>query len=110
MKIEGVPFQVTDWETVEKTEYKGEKGTSFWKVFDKGNIRVRTVEYLPGFLSDHYCPRGHVLYVLSGELVIRLKDGQEFTLTAGMSFQAENDENNPHLAYSNPGATVFIVD
>ena len=26
------------------------------------------VEYSPGYLADHWCDRGHVLYVLEGEL------------------------------------------
>jgi|GEM_PF-4387406 len=25
-----------------------------------GNIRVRMVEYTPGYLADHWCNRGHI--------------------------------------------------
>lgn len=110
MKIEGLPFAVTDWAALPAVEHKGETGTSFWRTFEQGNLRVRIVDYSPGFRSDHWCPRGHVLYVLSGEVVIDLKDGRTFVLTTGMSFQAEDDEENPHLARSGPGARVFLVD
>jgi len=110
MKIQDVPFSTTDWNEVESVEYKGESGTSFWKTFEAGNIRVRMVEYSPDFKSDHWCGRGHVLLVLEGELVIKLKDGREFTLTSGTSFQVADDDYNPHLAYSENGAKVFIVD
>ncbi len=110
MKIKNVPFTITDWKNIETIEHKGESGTSFWLVFEKGNIRVRMVEYSPGFKSDHYCSRGHILLVLEGELYIKLKDGQTFLFVQGMSFQAEDDETNPHLAYTKNGAKVFIVD
>jgi len=108
--IGNVPFSVTNWSEITHVEHKGEAGTSYWKSFEGGNIRVRTVEYSPGFRSDHWCPRGHVLLVLSGKLVIELKDGRRYEMTPGTSFQAGDDESNPHLAYTDEGAKVFIVD
>ena len=110
MKIQGVPFEVTDWGQMTLVEHPGEKGASQWRTFQKGNIRVRMVEYLPGFWSDHWCSRGHVLLVLEGELTIQLKDGREFVMKPGTSFQAEDNEAYPHLAYTEKGAKVFIVD
>ncbi len=110
MKIQKVSFTITEWEKIKPIEYEGEFGTSFWRIFESGNIRVRMVEYSSGFKSDHYCSRGHILLVLEGELYIKLKDGQTFLLLKGMSFQAEDDETNPHLAYTENGAKVFIVD
>ena len=110
MKITDIPFEFMDWSKVEPEEHKGETGTSTWRVFEKGDIRVRMVEYSPGFRSDHWCPRGHVLLVLEGELVIELKDGRVINMPPGTSFQAGDDEANPHLAYTEQGAKVFIVD
>jgi quercetin dioxygenase-like cupin family protein len=110
MKITGVPFCTTDWDKVETTEHKGETGVAFWKTFEKGNIRVRKVEYSPGYLADHWCSKGHVILVLEGEMVTELKDGTKFTLTQGMSYQAEDDEINPHRTYSEKGVKLFIVD
>jgi hypothetical protein len=110
MKIMDVPFETTDWGVIEPSEYKGETGTSFWRTFEAGNIRVRMVEYSPGFKSDHWCARGHVLLVLEGELVIKLKDGREIILNPRISFQVADDDANPHLAYTEKGAKVFIVD
>ncbi len=110
MNIENVPFEVVDWKHLKTEEHKGETGTSFWKVSKMGNVRVRQVEYSAGFRSDHYCPRGHVVLVLEGELGIEFRDGSSEILTAGMSFQASDDEANPHLAFSDKGARVFIVD
>jgi quercetin dioxygenase-like cupin family protein len=68
------------------------------------------IEYSSGFRSDHYCERGHVLLVLQGELCIRLKNGSEHRLVTGMSIQVADDTINPHLASTETGAKVFVVD
>jgi quercetin dioxygenase-like cupin family protein len=109
MRIEHVPFGVTDWSTVPKTEHPGETGAAYWRTIEQGNVRVRIVEYSPGYLADHWCSRGHVLYVLSGALVTELKDGRSFTLLPGQSYQVADDEE-PHRSRTAGGATLFIVD
>ena len=109
MKIEHVPFGVTDWSTVPKTAHPGETGVAYWRTVESGNIRVRVVEYSPGYLADHWCSRGHVIYVLSGELVTELKDGRSFTLLPGQSYQVADGEE-PHRSRTAGGATLFIVD
>ena len=110
MKLQNIPFSTTDWNTVAPVAHEGETGVSHWRSFEAGNIRVRMIEYSPGFRSDHYCERGHVLLVLQGELCIRLKNGSEHRLVPGMSFQVADDTINPHLAYTETGAKVFVVD
>jgi quercetin dioxygenase-like cupin family protein len=109
MKIEQVPFGVTDWSAVPKTEHPGETGAAYWRTVETGNIRVRIVEYSPSYLADHWCSRGHVLYVLGGELVTDLKDGRSFTLQPGQSYQVADGEE-PHRSRTASGATLFIVD
>ena len=110
MKISDVPFSVTEWEGVGQTEHKGIKGTSLWKTFEEGNIRARIVEYSPGFVSDHYCERGHVVLVLKGSLLLTMKKGDRFIIEEGCSFQLSDDASKPHSVSSEHGAKVFIVD
>ena len=64
MEMSGIPFGTTDWVTVEKTEHKGEEGVAHWRTRQFDRIRVRMVEYTPGYLADHWCQKGHVLLVL----------------------------------------------
>jgi quercetin dioxygenase-like cupin family protein len=109
MKILEVPFNFIDWSTIAPTEHKGETGMAYWRTFEMGNIRVRMVEYAPGYLADHWCNRGHVLLVLEGELETELKDGRKFTLTAGTSYQV-SDDIAPHRSSTKTGAKLFIVD
>jgi quercetin dioxygenase-like cupin family protein len=51
-----------------------------------GEIRVRVVDYSPGYLADHWCDKGHILYVLEGELTSELKDGRQVVITPGISY------------------------
>lgn len=110
MKFPDIPFTMTDWSRIPTEEHKGEVGTSLWKIFQAKDVRVRIVSYSPGFISDHWCPRGHILLVLEGEFQIRLKDGRIFDLKPGMGFHVSDDESNPHFGISEKGARVFIVD
>jgi hypothetical protein len=107
--ITGVPFGVTDWQAVPRTEHPGETGTAWWRTIQAGNLRVRMVEYSPAYLADHWCSRGHILLVLTGELVTELKDGRQFTLLPGQSYQVADNEE-PHRSRTATGATLFIVD
>jgi hypothetical protein len=110
MKIPALPFTVTDWSKVEPTEHPGETGRAYWRTFTIGDVRVRMVEYTPGYLADHWCDRGHVLTVLEGELDTELKDGRRFTLTPGMSYQVSDFGDAPHRSSTRTGARLFIVD
>jgi quercetin dioxygenase-like cupin family protein len=110
VRIEHVPFTVVDWSTVQPTQHPGEHGAAAWRTFEAGNIRARIVEYSPGYLADHWCRRGHVLYVLEGELETQLEDGRRFTLTPGMSYQVQDDDAAPHKSFTRTGAKLFIVD
>jgi quercetin dioxygenase-like cupin family protein len=109
MKIIDVNFCITDWSEIEKKEYSGKIGKSIWRLFEEGNIRVRIVDYLPGYQADHWCNRGHIGYVLEGELICELNDGRIYKLQPGMSFQVA-DNAEAHLARTDIGARVFLVD
>lgn len=109
MKIENIPFCTTDWNNIAETEHPGLSGKALWRTLESGNLRVRMVEYTPGYVADHWCSRGHVLLVLEGELITELKDGRVFTLRAGMSYQVAEDAE-AHRSRTEGGARLFIVD
>ena len=37
---------------------------------DGNQMRVRMVEYTPGYIADRGCQKGHVLFCLEGEMSI----------------------------------------
>ncbi|MCX6284064.1 MAG: DHCW motif cupin fold protein [Bacteroidetes bacterium] len=110
MKIQEVPFTSINWDEIPPTTHPGETGFATWKTVEKGNIRVRIVEYSPGYLADHWCPRGHVIQILKGEMVSELKDGSKSIMKAGMTYMMSDDEVNPHRTFTEQGVTLFIVD
>ena len=109
MQISDTPFGITDWSAIEATEHQGVTGVAYWRTRHFGNVRVRMVEYTPGYLADHWCVKGHILLCVEGELETELDDGRKFTLTPGMSYQVA-DHAEPHRSYSASGAKLFIVD
>lgn len=109
MKISDLPFGTTDWSQIAPTEHAGESGTAYWRTCHFGQIRVRMVEYTPGYLADHWCVKGHILLCLDGELHTDLDDGRTFTLTPGMSYQVADDAE-AHRSRTTLGAKLFIVD
>lgn len=109
MHMSGIPFGTTDWSQVERTEHKGVTGLAYWRTREFGGIRVRLVEYTPGYLADHWCVKGHILLCLEGRLETELQDGRRFTLEPGMSYQVA-DNAEPHRSSTATGAKLFIVD
>lgn len=109
MNIPDIAFGTTDWQRIETTPHPGETGTAYWRTQQFGAIRVRMVEYTPGYLADHWCVKGHILLCLEGELQTELEDGRTFTLTPGMSYQVA-DNAEPHRSSTRSGAKLFIVD
>ena len=109
MKIDNIPFGITDWAGLERTEHKGDTGMAFWQTRVFGDIRVRRVEYTAGYTADHWCRKGHILLCLEGELHTELEDGRRFILGPGMSYQVADDAE-AHRSSAPGGARLFIVD
>jgi quercetin dioxygenase-like cupin family protein len=109
MNIASFPFQIINWSAIRKEEHKGETGTAWWQVQQVNNIRVRMVEYSPGYVADHWCNKGHIIYCVEGEMDTELKDGRVMRLREGMSyFVGDNDE--AHRSSTLSGCKLYIVD
>ena len=109
MQMTDIAFGTTDWSTIAPEEHPGERGRALWRTRQFGTIRVRMVEYSPGYLADHWCSKGHILLCLAGELHTELADGRRYVLTPGMSYQVA-DGAEPHRSFTEGGARLFIVD
>jgi hypothetical protein len=106
MKLENLPIGVIDWSRVPAVIQAGETGTATARTCDLGNITLRLVVYSSGFKADHWCNKGHIVYVISGSLVIETRT----TLSTGKSWHAPDDATSPHRVLCEAGATIFIVD
>jgi quercetin dioxygenase-like cupin family protein len=102
-------MSVANWPEITATEHPGDSGVALWRTRNFGDIRVRMVEYSPGYKADHWCSKGHVLLCLDGSLNIDIQNGETFELQAGQSYHV-GDGDPPHRSHTAQGAKLFIVD
>jgi quercetin dioxygenase-like cupin family protein len=107
--MSNIPFQSIDWTATEKTEHRGETGTSFWQTIQFEGLRIRLVEYTKGYLADHWCRKGHIVHCLEGEFLSELQTGENFKLTKGMTYVV-SDELSSHRSVSENGVKLLIID
>lgn len=107
--MSNIPFQTIDWTMIEKTEHQGAYGTSFWQTVQFQGLRIRIVEYSSGYIADHWCQKGHVVYCLEGSFVSELENGGTFTLTKGMSYIV-SDNLSSHRSTSAEAVRLLIID
>jgi quercetin dioxygenase-like cupin family protein len=107
--MSNIPFQTIDWNNIERVEHKGETGVAYWKTIQFSGLRIRIVEYSKGYFADHWCEKGHIVYCLEGSFTSKLKTGETFTLSAGMSYVV-SDNLSSHLSMTEHGVKLLIVD
>ena len=109
MNNRNIPFQTIDWSKVPKTTHNGETGVAYWQTVQFQGLRIRIVEYSAGYIADHWCQKGHIVYCLEGEVVNELKDGTRSILTPGISYVVSDDLSS-HRSVSEKGVKLLIVD
>lgn len=111
MKVPKMPETVIDWSRAQAITVPGLSAAASVRAHQAGEVQTRVVDYAPGYLADHWCSKGHILYVISGELAIEHEDGgAPHLLLAGMSWQVGDDATPAHRVRSATGARIFIVD
>jgi hypothetical protein len=78
-----IPFQTIDWASIERVAHPGENGVAYWQTVQLGGLRIRIVEYSPGYLADHWCQKGHIVHCLEGEFESELETGEKILLAKG---------------------------
>jgi len=109
MSITNIPFQTIDWSKISKINYSGEKGNALWQTIQFNGLRIRIVEYSPGYIADHWCQKGHIVHCLEGEFVSQLNDGTESVLKKGMTYVVSDDLSS-HRSVSAGGVKLLIID
>jgi hypothetical protein len=104
-----IPFQTLAWDKIEKTEHKGETGTSYWQTIQMDGLRIRMVEYSENYLADHWCQKGHIVHCLEGSFISELKNGEKVTLTKGMTYVVSDDLSS-HRSISSNSVKLLIID
>jgi hypothetical protein len=111
MKLTNIPEEVIDWPRIPAFRIPGLASAATARTHQVGEVRLRFIEYAPGYLADHWCSKGHIIYVIAGELIIEHQsDRPPCALSTGMSWHVADHEGPAHRARSDRGATIFIVD
>ena len=111
MKLTSMPEAVTDWSKMPAVRVPGASGAANTRARQAADVQLRLVEYGPGYLADHWCEKGHILYVIAGTLTIEHQNERPAcALSAGMSWHVADNEGPPHRVCSEHGATIFILD
>lgn len=109
MKFEQVPFTMVEWDRLPVTEDPGETGVARTRAVSANAVRIRLVDFTPNYRADHWCSKGHVVYLLAGSMTVLLEDGRSFNVQAGDSFHVGDDDGR-HRVSTNCGAKAFIID
>ncbi|MBS1521314.1 MAG: DHCW motif cupin fold protein [Bacteroidetes bacterium] len=109
MSLSNIDFQTINWSEIVKTIHPGERGEATWQTIQFPGLRIRIVNYSAGYLADHWCQKGHIVHCLEGEFVSELESGEEFTLTAGMTYVV-SDGLSSHRSVSKDGVKLLIID
>lgn len=104
-----IPFQTIDWAKIPKVEHKGDTGIAYWQTMQFEGLRLRIVEYSKGYVADHWCTKGHIVYCLEGDLVSELNDDGKVTLTKGMTYVVTDDLSS-HRSSTKNGVKLLIID
>ena len=104
-----IPFTAIQFDTLSHSEHRGEQGASRWNTLQLEGLRIRRVLYEPGYLADHWCQKGHIVYCAKGSIESELQSGEKSVLTAGMCYVV-SDNSSSHRSYSEHGADLLIID
>jgi hypothetical protein len=78
------------------------------KVFSKDGKRLRLLRFSDSFTEEDWCTKGHVGFVVSGEMEIQFKDKIEHYQT-GDGLWIEKGEDNKHKVKIKKGKLVELI-
>ncbi len=110
MNLNNLPVGITDWPRIPESVHPGASGIATVRSRKLGDIQLRLVVYSPNYVADHWCHKGHIIFVAAGQIVIEHQEATTYTLVQGTSYHVADDHGSPHRLVSGNGATVFIVD
>ncbi len=82
----------------ESLEWQSPLPGARFKVFQQGNRRLRLVEFTKGFVEPDWCVKGHIGYVLEGEMDVDF-DGIISRFSAGDGLFIPAGPKSRHKVY-----------
>jgi hypothetical protein len=104
-----ISFQIIDWGGLPKTISEGKTGRSISQIIEYPGLKIRMVEYSAGYLADHWCRKGHVVYCIEGEVINEQENGDQFIIKQGMCYIVTDDMSS-HRSRTTKKVKLLIVD
>jgi mannose-6-phosphate isomerase class I len=104
-----ISFQIIDWNVLPESINPGETGRSISQIIEYPGLRIRIVEYSAGYLANHWCQKGHIVYCIEGEVINEQENGDQFILKQGMSYIVSDDMSS-HRSRAENKVKLLIVD
>ena len=104
-----IPFTLIDWNNITESVQAGQQGSAKSQTVHFPGLRIRLVEYNPGYLADHWCRKGHIVHCLEGEVISEQETGETFLLKKGMTYIV-SDNLSSHRSRAVQKVRLLIVD
>ena len=109
MIIEYINPTLFNWDNLVAEKFDGETGYATIKTQIVGTIKIRQVKYSSNYLADHWCDKGHIVFVISGQLILEHINKTELVINSGSTYVV-GDNSMAHKAKSTVGSLVLIID
>ena len=81
-----------------------------FKEYHQGGKQIRLVEFARGFVETDWCTKGHIGYILDGQLEINF-DGKVVVLGPGNGLFIPPGENHKHIGKALTDAVqIFVIE
>jgi len=104
-----IPFTVIDWKDIPARTYEGKGGMVTQQAKEYHGLRIRIVEYSPGYFADHWCEKGHIVHCLKVSFESEMESGEKFSILKGLTYVV-TDQMSSHRSRTDEGCRLFIVD
>src|SRR5271154_467070 len=81
MKLDNLPIGITDWSLVTPSVQQGGLGTATKRIRQFGDIKIRFIEFSANFVSDQWCHKGHIVFVVAGGVTVVHQNGHTYPLS-----------------------------
>jgi hypothetical protein len=110
MNLNDFPVGITHWSQIPESIHSGASGIATIRSRQLGNLQLRIVVYSANYVADHWCYKGHIVFVIEGQLMIEHQNNSMYALMPGTCYHVADDDGPPHRVLSENGATIFVVD
>lgn len=109
MNIQALENIAIDWESIPAEKAEGMTGFVHSKTLEFPGFKIRQLVFSENYEADQWCEKGHIIFVLSGELIIEQKDQATLKVRKDHSLVL-GDGISSHKARTETQATVLIID